>query len=175
MSSDDFIVTPWHVEGDIDYEKLIKRFGTEKISAQLFDRMKKVAGEDHCMLRRGSFFSHRDMNVSLNEYEKAETNDKCDPGELEFTLVRGNFVKRFDNGDLIFGTWQSGTSCFDPATNFDTTFQIGTFTGGTGQFENASGPIRIDFTATFLAVPSQDGFDFGGASGTGEGTIIFNN
>jgi len=70
MSADDFIVTPWHVEGDIDYEKLIKRFGTEKISAQLFDRIKKVAGEDHFMLRRGIFFSHRDMNVILNEYEK---------------------------------------------------------------------------------------------------------
>ena len=25
MPSDDFIVTPWNVEGDIDYEKLIKR------------------------------------------------------------------------------------------------------------------------------------------------------
>ena len=70
MSSDDLIVTPWHVEGDIDYEKLIKRFGTEKISVQLFDRIKKVAKEDHFMLRRGIFFSHRDMNVILNEYEK---------------------------------------------------------------------------------------------------------
>ena len=26
MSSNDFIVTPWHVEGDIDYDKLIKKF-----------------------------------------------------------------------------------------------------------------------------------------------------
>ena len=30
MSADEFIVTPWHVEGDIDYDKLIKKFGTEK-------------------------------------------------------------------------------------------------------------------------------------------------
>ncbi len=70
MSPDDFIVTPWRVEGDIDYEKLIKRFGTEKISNQLLERIKKAAGEDHFMLRRGIFFSHRDMNKILDEYEK---------------------------------------------------------------------------------------------------------
>src|SRR3990172_7303751 len=28
MPTDEFIVTPWHVEGEIDYDKLIKRFGT---------------------------------------------------------------------------------------------------------------------------------------------------
>ncbi len=111
---------------------------------------------------------------SLNEYEAADSNVDCNAGEIEFTLVRGNFVKRFENGELIYGTWDSGTSCFDPSTNNDVTFQIGTFSGGTGQFENATGPIRIDFTATFLVLPSQDGFDFGGASGTGEGTITLN-
>ena len=70
MSTDDFVVTPWHVEGEIDYDKLIKRFGTQKISNELLDRIRKVAGDDHFMLRRGIFFSHRDMNLILNEYEK---------------------------------------------------------------------------------------------------------
>jgi len=70
MPPDDFIVTPWHVEGDIDYDKLIKQFGTEKISTKLLDRIKKMAGEDHFMLRRGIFFSHRDMARILDEYEK---------------------------------------------------------------------------------------------------------
>ncbi len=70
MSADDFIVTPWHVEGDIDYDKLIKRFGTEKISSELQERIKKVTGEDHFMLRRGIFFSHREMNRILDDYEK---------------------------------------------------------------------------------------------------------
>jgi len=70
MSADDFIVTPWHVEGDIDYDKLIKRFGTEKISSELRERFKKVTGEDHFMLRRGIFFSHREMNRILDDYEK---------------------------------------------------------------------------------------------------------
>jgi len=70
MPTDDFIVTPWHVEGKIDYEKLIKRFGTEKISDLILNRIKKIAGEDHFMLRRGIFFSHRDINRILDEYEK---------------------------------------------------------------------------------------------------------
>ncbi|MDH3279250.1 MAG: hypothetical protein OEM17_03680 [Nitrosopumilus sp.] len=59
MSADDFIVTPWHVEGDIDYDKLIKKFGTEKISSDLLRKISSAAGEDHFMLRRGIFFSHR--------------------------------------------------------------------------------------------------------------------
>lgn len=72
MSTEDFVVTPWHVEGDIDYDKLIKQFGTEKISSSVLDRIKKNAGEDHFMLRRGVFFSHREMNRILEDYEKGK-------------------------------------------------------------------------------------------------------
>ena len=72
MSADDFVVTPWHVEGDIDYDKLIKRFGTEKISAGLLERIKKITGEDHFMLRRGIFFSHRDMTRILDDHQKGK-------------------------------------------------------------------------------------------------------
>ncbi len=72
MASDDFIVTPWHVQGEIDYDKLIKRFGTQKISDQLSERIKKIAGDDHFMLRRQIFFSHRDMNKILDGYEKGK-------------------------------------------------------------------------------------------------------
>ena len=70
MSTEDFVVTPWHVEGDIDYDKLIKQFGTEKISSSILERIKKIAGEDHFMLRRGIFFSHREMDRILTDYEK---------------------------------------------------------------------------------------------------------
>ncbi len=72
MPVDDFVVTPWHVEGDIDYDKLVKQFGTEKISKQLLERIRKVTGEDHFMLRRGVFFSHRDLNKILEDYEKGK-------------------------------------------------------------------------------------------------------
>ena len=69
MSSDEFVVTPWHVEGDIDYDKLIKQFGTQKISNELLSKLQKITGEDHFMLRRGVFFSHRDLNLILENYE----------------------------------------------------------------------------------------------------------
>lgn len=72
MSTEDFVVTPWHVEGDIDYDKLIKQFGTEKISPEILERIKKNTGEDHFMLRRGVFFSHREMNRVLEDYEKGK-------------------------------------------------------------------------------------------------------
>jgi len=70
MPSDDFIVTPWHVEGKIDYDKLVKQFGTEKISDQLLKRIQKITGDVHFLLKRGIFFSHRDMNKILEEFEK---------------------------------------------------------------------------------------------------------
>ena len=70
MSTEDFVVTPWHVEGDIDYDKLIKQFGTEKISESILERIRKIAGEDHFMLRRGIFFSHREIDRILTDYEK---------------------------------------------------------------------------------------------------------
>ena len=72
MSSDEFVVTPWHVEGDIDYDKLIKQFGTQKISNELLLKFKKITDEDHFMLRRGVFFSHRDLNLILENYEKGK-------------------------------------------------------------------------------------------------------
>ncbi|MGB9675119.1 MAG: tryptophan--tRNA ligase [Candidatus Nanoarchaeia archaeon] len=70
MSTQEFIVTPWEVKGKIDYEKLIKQFGVEPLTDQLLERIKKLAGELHFMLRRKFFFAHRDLSWLLNEYEK---------------------------------------------------------------------------------------------------------
>ncbi|MBM3905923.1 MAG: tryptophan--tRNA ligase [Thaumarchaeota archaeon] len=72
MPSDDFIVTPWHVEGEIDYDKLIKQFGTEKITQEILKKIESVTGELHFMLRRGVFFSHRDLSRILSDYQKGE-------------------------------------------------------------------------------------------------------
>ena len=72
MPSDDFIVTPWNVEGDIDYEKLIKRFGTEKITPELISKIDKFTNESHYMLRRGIFFSHREFNRILDDYQNGQ-------------------------------------------------------------------------------------------------------
>ena len=72
MSTEDFVVTPWHVEGEIDYDKLIKQFGTERISSEILAKIKKITGEDHFMLRRGVFFSHRELNRVLDDHENGK-------------------------------------------------------------------------------------------------------
>ncbi|MBM3904136.1 MAG: tryptophan--tRNA ligase [Thaumarchaeota archaeon] len=72
MPSDDFIVTPWHVEGEIDYDKLIKQFGTEKITPEILKKIEAVTGDIHFMLRRGIFFSHRDLVRILSDYQKGK-------------------------------------------------------------------------------------------------------
>ena len=72
MPTDDFVVTPWRVEGKIDYDRLIKKFGTERITDDILRRVHRIAGEDHFMLRRGIFFSHRDLGLILDEHEKGD-------------------------------------------------------------------------------------------------------
>ena len=55
MTNEDFNVTPWDVTGKVDYSKLIQQFGTEPITEDLLDRIKKHTGNDlHIMLRRGT-------------------------------------------------------------------------------------------------------------------------
>lgn len=68
----DFVVTPWEVSGHMDYDKLVKQFGTKKLTPSLLERMKKHTGELHYMLRRGIFFSHRDFDWLLDRYEAGE-------------------------------------------------------------------------------------------------------
>lgn len=72
---DDDIVDPWKVESKsakgVDYDKLIKRFGSSRVDQQILDRIEKVTGKPvHHLLKRGIFFSHRDLGVVLDLYEK---------------------------------------------------------------------------------------------------------
>jgi tryptophanyl-tRNA synthetase len=66
---EDFVVTPYKVSGEVDYDVLVERFGTKKIDAALLKRLEKY-GALHPMLRRGIFYSHRDLDWILNEYDK---------------------------------------------------------------------------------------------------------
>ncbi len=68
-AEDGFEVTPWGVRGSIDYDRLTERFGTERLGGELLGRLRRLAGEDHFMLRRGIFFSHRDLGRALDAHE----------------------------------------------------------------------------------------------------------
>jgi tryptophanyl-tRNA synthetase len=66
-----FVVTPWEVSGEIDYDLLIERFGTKRIDEELLDRLGSY-GELHPMLRRNIVYSHRDLEWILDLYDKGE-------------------------------------------------------------------------------------------------------
>ncbi|MFH1249164.1 MAG: tryptophan--tRNA ligase [archaeon] len=67
-----FKVTPWEVSGSIDYERLLKDFGVEKINEDLLEKIKKHSKEIHFMLERKVFFAHRDLPWILDKFEKKE-------------------------------------------------------------------------------------------------------
>ncbi|KAK0043270.1 tryptophan--tRNA ligase cytoplasmic [Biomphalaria pfeifferi] len=73
-NKEDF-VDPWNVQSasatGVDYAKLIDRFGSSAIDSELIDRIEKVTGKQaHHFLKRGIFFSHREMHKILDLYEQ---------------------------------------------------------------------------------------------------------
>ena len=71
MGDDDTqVVTPWEVEAGeegIDYDKLIRDFGSTPIEEDILIRMEKLTGKKvHPWLKRGIFFSHRDLGNILD-------------------------------------------------------------------------------------------------------------
>ncbi|KDP42894.1 hypothetical protein JCGZ_23836 [Jatropha curcas] len=73
----DQVVNPWEVSakdgGKIDYDKLIDKFGCQRLDQSLIDRVHRLTGRPpHVLLRRGVFFAHRDFNEILDAYEKGQ-------------------------------------------------------------------------------------------------------
>ncbi|KAH3901101.1 tryptophan--tRNA ligase WRS1 SCDLUD_002578 [Saccharomycodes ludwigii] len=77
------VITPWDVEGavdengvsqGIDYDKLIKQFGTKPITEETLTRFRNVTGrEPHHFMKKGMFFSERDFNKILDLYEQGKS------------------------------------------------------------------------------------------------------
>ncbi|MES1913033.1 MAG: hypothetical protein MHM6MM_005266 [Cercozoa sp. M6MM] len=71
------VITPWAVQADsetgVDYEKLQRDWGAKAITPELLARFERVTGHrPHPMLRRGLYFSHRDLDRVLDCYERGE-------------------------------------------------------------------------------------------------------
>jgi tryptophanyl-tRNA synthetase len=70
------VVDPWTVEagpGGIDYDKLIAQFGCERVSDELIERIERITKKPaHPWLKRGYFFSHRDLKELLDAYESGK-------------------------------------------------------------------------------------------------------
>ena len=65
-------VDPWSVSaGDkgIDYAKLIDQFGSQAITPALIEKFERITGcKAHPWIRRGIFFSHRDLDMILDNF-----------------------------------------------------------------------------------------------------------
>ncbi|HRZ85486.1 MAG TPA: tryptophan--tRNA ligase [Candidatus Paceibacterota bacterium] len=94
-------VTPWDVSGEVDYDKLIKEFGTKPIP----EKVKKRFSSMHPLLRRGVYFSHRDFDKWLDMYDKKKKvsvitgrgpSEKMHLGHLVPFLVAKSLQDEFD-------------------------------------------------------------------------------
>ena len=77
VAEDEDEVNPWDVKASsdkgVDYEKLIVKFGSSAIDSHLLARLEAVIKRPaHHLLRRGIFFSHRDLSIILDHVEKGE-------------------------------------------------------------------------------------------------------
>lgn len=76
VDEEEMEVNPWEVKGKIDYEKLVRDFGTKLLTKELLSRMEAATvGQGrvprlHRWIRRGIFFSHRDLDLILNCADK---------------------------------------------------------------------------------------------------------
>jgi len=95
------MVTPWEIEGEVDYEKLIKEFGTTPISEKIRKRIERC----HPLLRRGIYFSHRDFDKWLEAYDKGKRvsvitgrgpSEKMHLGHLVPFLVAKSLQEKFN-------------------------------------------------------------------------------
>jgi len=66
MAKDSFIITPWEVKGEIDYNKLRKKFGVAP-----FHKVPKIF-KDNLLFKRKKVFAHRDFPIIEDAIKKKE-------------------------------------------------------------------------------------------------------
>ncbi|MBI5347599.1 MAG: tryptophan--tRNA ligase [Candidatus Aenigmarchaeota archaeon] len=139
------VVTPWEVSGKIDYDRLIKEFGTQKIDNKLLRRIESHAGELHFMLTRRLFFSHRDVDWLLDKYDKGEKfylyTGRGPSGHTHIGhLVPWIFTKWLQdkfNADLYFQMTDDEKFVFNPELSLEETNKM--------SYENALDVIALGF------------------------------
>lgn len=119
-----------------------------------------------------SGFGNTNLTI-LDEFAQPVPPVDCPLGNLQFEFVKGNFVIRVGNGDLLLGTIESGTSCFDPIELRSEIFEEGIITEGTGQFAGVTGPVEISTSSIFQNTTATDGYASGGSTGEFTGTLEF--
>jgi len=72
QEKEEFKVTPWAIEGKVDYDKLIKQFGTTAVNQEILEKLKNKTKSKklHHFFTRGFIYSHRDFDKVLDGIEK---------------------------------------------------------------------------------------------------------
>ncbi len=63
----EFRVTPWEVEGEVDYEKLLLQFGADPIPEGIIEELPKPV---LLPLKRGYFYAHRDFDKFVEDWKE---------------------------------------------------------------------------------------------------------
>ena len=75
-SNNNVKVTPWDVEGDVNYDKLIQQFGVKYITDEQREYLRVLAEkkgmEEHIFLKRNLFFSQMDLDKVIESHKKGE-------------------------------------------------------------------------------------------------------
>jgi len=110
---------------------------------------------------------------SVVEWGSFEFNPSgCPEGKpYQALLVTGGFVIRRENGDLLTGTFSSGTNCADFPTTSGIFSLTGIFTGGTGKFAGASGGSLTVIGTAVPLITDSGGHQFGSVVSRTEGTL----
>jgi len=69
-ANDDFTVTPYAVEGDVDYDRLLERFGADALTDE---QRAKFPDPVHPLVRRDVFYAGRDVDPFLDAANAGET------------------------------------------------------------------------------------------------------
>jgi len=68
----EFRVTPWEVRGNVDYDKLVRQFGTQHITAEQAREIEELAGQRSRFLDRKIFFSQRGLSEFIEAHRKGK-------------------------------------------------------------------------------------------------------
>ena len=111
--------------------------------------------------------------VGIFSSSPTPTSVTCPNGNLGsgWPFLAGGIVVRTENGDLIRARFDSGTSCFDPATDVIFLTLDGIIIGGTGEFSGARGSLTTKAKAKLVIGGLSEGHTFGSIIATGKGTI----
>lgn len=70
MPTDEFTVTPYTVEGEIDYDRLLEEFGANRLTDEQIERFPKPI---HPLVRRNVFYAERDLDPFLTAANAGRT------------------------------------------------------------------------------------------------------